>query len=430
MTELSEADKKLQDELEKLSQQRQLILARLERSSLERINQNLEQAESSRKRPSSLRETSDQQVQSIKKSAKDSIVLSDIQGTLGERLLELGQTVLISDKRSKYLSYLCKNCVIDLTPSNEVSQIDLIGSSRIRPFLEKYLVEVDGDENSDNNIDELAKLLSKLSNKQKLESCYKDRIAKYEPRNDIERAVHNIYKYVLEQHAFRSFMLTNAYIDACSEQSINIKYWSYLFETYFGRNRNIFLQWGDTIAADCKNSSLSFKLDLRIIVNIEKTDHDIIAAELAPPTTTINSKLYNDKLKLALVSKCHLNSLLMAMPFIPKTKIKLIRLPLIQIMGLSCHIYALSLIDKGVYLLQRICSVTYPFTHIHLQTGGLQKIVQAFSVVEDMISDISDYHRNYSIDNSIKMDKLLKSTADVEDWVSEVIWEKRLADEN
>ncbi|KAI9481586.1 MAG: hypothetical protein EXX96DRAFT_448840, partial [Benjaminiella poitrasii] len=76
--------------------------------------------------------------------------------------------------------------------------------------------------------------------------------------------------------------------------------------------------------------------------------------EVAAPISTINSKLYNDKLKLLLVSKCHLNSLLMAMPFIPKAKIKLISFPLIQIMGLSCHVHTLSLIDKRVYLLQKV----------------------------------------------------------------------------
>lgn len=137
------------------------------------------------------------------------------------------------------------------------------------------------------------------------------------------------------------------------------------------------------MATYCKNTSLSFKLDLRIIVNIEETDIELLTAELAPPITTINSKLYNDKLKLVLVRKCHLNSLLMTMSFIPKTKIKLIRLSLIQIMGLSCHIHhTLSFIDKGVYLLQKWCSVTHPFTYIHLETGGLQKIVQAFSIIE------------------------------------------------
>lgn len=33
------------------------------------------------------------------------------------------------------------------------------------------------------------------------------------------------------------------------------------------------------MATDCKDASLSFKLDLKIIVNIEETDHDIFKVQ-------------------------------------------------------------------------------------------------------------------------------------------------------
>lgn len=71
--------------------------------------------------------------------------------------------------------------------------------------------------------------------------------------------------------------------------------------------------------------------------------------------------------------------------YIPKDKIQLIKLPLIQIMGLTCRIYAMSLIDKGVYLLEDVLSITYPHTLMSLEAGGLQSVIQAFSIIEIVI---------------------------------------------
>ncbi|KAG2197478.1 hypothetical protein INT47_003086 [Mucor saturninus] len=107
----------------------------------------------------------------------------------------------------------------------------------------------------------------------------------------------------IEQH-FKSFMLTQAFVDSCSEQSLNIKFWPYLFECLFGGNEDVFLQWGETKAADCTAEALDFKLDLRITVGIEQEQHEVATAELAKNKSTTESKLYNDKLKLALVTKC------------------------------------------------------------------------------------------------------------------------------
>lgn len=51
-----------------------------------------------------------------------------------------------------------------------------------------------------------------------------------------------------------------------------------------------------------------------------------------------------------------------------------------------------------------------------------------------MIFDLNSYHLSYSIENSTKMDKLLKSkkksTVDVEDWISEVVWDEGLSEED
>ncbi|KAG2197493.1 hypothetical protein INT47_003101 [Mucor saturninus] len=90
-----------------------------------------------------------------------------------------------------------------------------------------------------------------------MEIYYNDHLVKYKPRNGMERNALNVYRHIIEQHLFRSFMLTQAFVDSCSEQSLSIKFWPYLFECFFGGNQDVFLQWDKTKAADCTRSLLN-----------------------------------------------------------------------------------------------------------------------------------------------------------------------------
>ncbi|KAG1504427.1 hypothetical protein G6F47_001796 [Rhizopus delemar] len=329
---------------------------------------------------------------------------------------------------------LCKNGIVDMTMSSDRNQMDVIGGKHVKSIMTKYLDAFGDENNSDNSIGEVTKPLLKLKNKRKMEEYYYKHLVRYKPKNDIERNVLNIYKYVVEQHVFRSFMFRQSYINSCSEQSLNIKYRSYLFASFFGRNKDVFLQWGETKAVDCTRAALDFKLDLRIIVNIEQEKHEVATAELAKPRSTIESKLFNDKLKLVLVTKCHLNSVLKTMPYIPKSKVKDVKVPIVQIIGLTCHVQALSLTDKGVYLLQDVYSVDYPQTHAQVEAKGLQKVIESFSIIDDLIIDITEYHRDYNVDQSSKMDSLIKgkkkNNVNIEDWVSEVVCDDDMAHDN
>jgi hypothetical protein len=47
----------------------------------------------------------------------------------------------------------------------------------------------------------------------------------------------------VEHHIYRTYMFSYTYLKECSEMSIIVKYWSNIFELFFGYNRNIFLQW-------------------------------------------------------------------------------------------------------------------------------------------------------------------------------------------
>ncbi|CAO0793103.1 unnamed protein product [Mucor circinelloides] len=124
-----------------------------------------------------------------------------------------------------------------------------------------------------------------------------------------ERKVKKIYSHILNQHAFRHHMFDPSLLMANSEQSYVVKFWSYLFEEYFGARRDIYLQWGDTTSKSCKQEDLRFCLDLRIIAFTGSQNVDVVNGEAAKMTATNEDKYYYDKRKAVLAAKNHLNYL-------------------------------------------------------------------------------------------------------------------------
>ncbi|KAI7852097.1 hypothetical protein BDC45DRAFT_514304 [Circinella umbellata] len=70
-------------------------------------------------------------------------------------------------------------------------------------------------------------------------------------------------------------------------------------------------------------------------------------AEVANHSRTTSSKLYNDKLKSVLASKCHLNTLLNKLDNLNFITLQGVYIPIVQILGLSVAIHTLSIIDKN-----------------------------------------------------------------------------------
>jgi hypothetical protein len=127
---------------------------------------------------------------------------------------------------------------------------------------------------------------------------------------------------------------------------------------------------GDTISPHLSLSNLYFKLDFRIIVKDFNTDDlDAVTGEFARQSSTASSKV-------------HLNAALKRMPFMPPTKIKTVVAPMIQIMGLSCVVYGMNIIDKKVYTLQRLCSFNYPSTQREVKSGAIKSFLDGFALVE------------------------------------------------
>ncbi|KAI7894742.1 uncharacterized protein EV154DRAFT_72844 [Mucor mucedo] len=103
-------------------------------------------------------------------------------------------------------------------------------------------------------------------------------------------------------------MFSSANIKSYSEEDFKLKSWSFILEEIFGYG-NINLKWGDTIPGFLSKSSITSKLDLRVSAPSVSSDlSDLSLTEFAKKCTS--SKYYLDKLKLVLLSKLHLNSLL------------------------------------------------------------------------------------------------------------------------
>ena len=146
---------------------------------------------------------------------------------------------------------------------------------------------------------------------------------------------------------------------------------------------------GDTLSVDCKSVDLKYRLDLRIITDTEKGPIEVTTGEFASTKKITEGKLYNDKLKSVLISKCHLNSILKKMEFIPENQVRKVNMPILQIMGQNISLYALTLIDKQVYSVQNVMDAEYLRTIRGVRIGEVQKILDLLEQLE--VSYIKGY---------------------------------------
>lgn len=93
----------------------------------------------------------------------------------------------------------------------------------------------------------------------------------------------------------------------------------------------------------CKNVGLRFKLDLRVLIlRKDETVVDGATGEIARKAT--KAKLYTDRLKSVLTTKCHLNAFLKSLRYISEEDIINIQMPIVQVMGLEAKVSSLRLI--------------------------------------------------------------------------------------
>ncbi|KAG1474641.1 hypothetical protein G6F56_000237 [Rhizopus delemar] len=259
-----------------------------------------------------LRGTSTTRVQPQRKPkihSPDKIVFGDLKGTLGEKTLSVGYEVEINGCKSKCIALLSRNIITDF---NNADQLKLIGI-KLNQLSSRFQLSIDRVER---DITELHKSTLKIEN----------RVAGY-----------NTVKY-------------GRYTDLTLTLHIRIMY-----------NHNIHLCRGDTTSPYLSVINLHFKLGFRLIVkDFNNDDLNITTGELARHSSTTSSKMNKDFIKSALTTKTHLNAALKRMSYIPPNKIKTVVAPMIQIMGLSCIVYGMNVVDKKVYTLQKLYSFNYP----------------------------------------------------------------------
>ncbi|KAI8329001.1 hypothetical protein BC941DRAFT_443976 [Chlamydoabsidia padenii] len=192
---------------------------------------------------------------------------------------------------------------------------------------------------------------------------------------------------------------------------------------------------GDTLSVDCQKMNLNLRLDLRMILNTEQRDIEAMTGEAASRRPTSASKLYNDRLKSTLATKCHLNKLLSHLPYIPPSKVSSIYIPIIQIMGLICTIYALSILDKQVYGVQVVSEFVYPRTTNEIRNDYIGKLLTGLHQVNVMMGSLENALANYSRDTSNAMKSITgnqksRPLININSWTSEVIWYKDGKDGN
>lgn len=135
----------------------------------------------------------------------------------------------------------------------------------------------------------------------------------------------------------------------------------------------------------CKRMNLRFKLDLRL--SVWKEDAAIFdggTGEVAKRATA--GKLYSDRLKSVMATKCHLNDHITSSTYIKENMVTQVRFPVIQIMGLDAHLCVMKLKSKKSYELEEVCSFPFPVSLSGIQSGGIENLINGLSQIEVRLS--------------------------------------------
>lgn len=125
--------------------------------------------------------------------------------------------------------------------------------------------------------------------------------------------------------------------------------------------------------------NISSRMDLRVTACPAPLDYS--TTEFAKECTP--RKYYIDKLKLVLVAKFYLNSLLKNLKVEPTS----LYVPFMQIMGFDCHLLHLVLVKPKHYMLVNIINVSYPVTKSMVNDGGIEKLVDVLFYVKVLYND-------------------------------------------
>ncbi|KAI9262219.1 hypothetical protein BDA99DRAFT_70653 [Phascolomyces articulosus] len=430
----------LRNVLSNLATEKQIFEARVQERNIRKLNEDSSStpnpASASNAKRSNTR-SYDTRKTKKQKLACDNIMVVGLTGTLGHNLEQLSEKINVDSKKYKYFFYLSKNMVLDMTDKSQESHITKlhITMDKLKKYKYDKMVEKEQWQEATKKLNHLVKKVNSSSRAKKCSQAI-DIIDTRSLGASAEEAssAKKIYTHIMDFHTYKQHQLSDDFISKCSEMSIATKFWSPIFETFFGYDKNLFIQWGDTLSFDCMDESLPFRLDIRMILEAEKKTVEAATAEIASHSRSISSKLYNDKLKSVLASKCHLNALLKKLDHLDSTTLQDVHIPIVQVLGLSVTIHTLSMIDKKLYLLQKVTKFVFPRTLKDIRKGGIDKVIAGLYQLKKMIEDLGDVVKECSRDTSDKAERITSGRKnkikkfDIDEWISKVDWDSSFSD--
>ncbi|ORE01151.1 hypothetical protein BCV72DRAFT_322932, partial [Rhizopus microsporus var. microsporus] len=187
----------------------------------------------------------------------------------------------------------------------------------------------------------------------------------------------------LNLHLNKPSLFLSSSIKRYSEEDFKLKFWAFVLEEIFGYS-SVVLRWGDTVPSSFKGLGTQPKLDLRILSSVTAPLPDACLGEFAGQCTA--SKMYTDKLKLALIAKLHLNF------YTKKLGKDDIFVPFLLIMGFDCQLLGVRLVQPKLYCLEEIGRFSFPVSKKQIE-GGIGKMVSLLTFARvNMILRIEEEH--------------------------------------
>ncbi|KAF1803364.1 hypothetical protein FB192DRAFT_1456575 [Mucor lusitanicus] len=178
------------------------------------------------------------------------------------------------------------------------------------------------------------------------------------------------------------------------------KFWSFIFEQYLGRKQDVMLRWGDTISESCKKIGKKFKLDLRLVLSPEDDiDFDNCTGEMTKKATV--KKVYKDKLKSTITTKCHLNSFIRAVS----------------------HIQAREL--------SSIASFLFPQSLKQIRGGDIESLINSLAAIEEMVDNLRKVYHDCTSSTSNDISSILSHISrqskptQINPWLTKVVFENQ-----
>ncbi|KAG2213361.1 hypothetical protein INT47_009034 [Mucor saturninus] len=292
--------------------------------------------------------------------------------TLSASIYHEANIISKNSPRSKYVHWLCKNMIVDfaqLRYFDEVMQNEL-QRFKLDPIAIPYY------KNSFNNL--------KFDSNHHLAQAL-DTIDRHKPSGMNERRLHKIYRFIVDMHLYSSKKFKKEKVKTYSEADFIIKFWGYIFESFFVETE-FDTYWGDTLNEACKKEGLSLKLYFRLAIFSLSSSYDTATGEFAKKATA--TKQFGDKLKSIIATKGVINSMVKDCSLSSFEQITKLKFPIIQVMGFEAVVSVVRLVSPKLYTVHKVHEMNFPVNCKDLCLNKIGRIYEGLLMIENLASDI------------------------------------------